>query len=347
MSCPPYRNKVCFQLFLIIITIIDIYSILFYHLHMSAELFVRSEIPPMSWDEFRATHPVGSIALDGYVGEAPMYDPNGPYLNANHHEDVDRLSTLSTAQQILMKTRSGLDRAFTRNGLFVPSVYVNDCDQDVCAAWFLLDNIGEARHPSPALNRFISVAGNLDITAGVYPYDRDLRIIGELAWIFEPYTVFRASGEMDNKDNAQYLSVIESVGSRIRQHLLGRGESTKLDTEYRVVGGGEDWKMIEEIGHDGRVGALVDGIDAYVTVQELDGERWRYTVGRRSEFIPFDVPGLLEYLNQEEGCDDDRWGGSTIIGGSPRVNSSTLSPKQVERLVNKFIGQQSPSIVNS
>ncbi len=302
---------------------------------MSAELHVHSETPPLTWQEFRLTHPAGSIALDGYVGEGPAFDTNGPYLNANHHEGVDRLATLSTAQQILMDTRMGLDKAFTKDGIFAPNVYVNDCDQDVCAAWFLLNNISQTKAPSPILNRFINVAGTLDATAGAFPYDRDLRILAELAWVFEPYTMFRASGEMAKKDNIQYKSVIQSVEGRIQQHLLGRGESAKLDTRYNVVGGGKNWKMIEELGKDGRVGALVDGIDAYVSVQELPDDKWRYTIGRRSQFIPFDVPMLIDRLNEAENCTTDRWGGAAIIGGSPRVNASKLTPQEVEKLINE------------
>lgn len=306
---------------------------------MAAELIVRSDRPPLSWDEFRETHPGGSIALDGYVGEGPQYDAEGPYYNANHHEDVNRLATLSTAQQILMGVRMGLDKAFTTDGKFSPSVYVNDCDQDVCAAWYLLDNISEARHPSASMSRFISVAGVLDVTAGVFPYDRDLRILGELAWVFEPYAEFRASGEINRKDNDQYRSVIQSVGLRIGQHLLGRGDTAKLDTRYKVIGGGREWKLIEEEGKDGRLGALIDGVDAYVTAQE-DGERWRYTIGRRSEFIPFDVPGLLDYFNELEACADDKWGGSNIIGGSPRVEGSSLSPPELEMAINGYIDRE-------
>ncbi|HTE58345.1 MAG TPA: hypothetical protein VK694_06385 [Verrucomicrobiae bacterium] len=307
---------------------------------MSAELIVHSEVPPLTWQEFIETHPVGSIALDGYVGEGPQYEPEGPYLNANHHEGVKRLETLSTAQQILMNVRMGLDKAFTRDGVFAPKVYVNDCDQDVCAAWYLLNHVEQAKTvTNPTLNRFINVAGTLDATAGAFPYDRDLRILGELAWVFEPYTMFRASGEMASKDNEQYRSVIQSVEARIQQHLVGGGESAKIDARYKLVGGGQDWKMIEEVGKDGRVGALVDGIDAYVAVQELPGERWRYTVGRRSEFIPFDVPVLIDRLNQVEACEKDRWGGATIIGGSPRVSGSKLSPAKVEKVINEFIAE--------
>lgn len=80
---------------------------------MSAELIVLAEIPPITWNEFITTYPVGSIALDGFVGRSPCFDANGPYLNANHHEDVNRLATLSTAQQIHMYIRMGLEKAFT------------------------------------------------------------------------------------------------------------------------------------------------------------------------------------------------------------------------------------------
>lgn len=307
---------------------------------MSAELIVLAEIPPITWNEFITTYPVGSIALDGFVGRSPCFDANGPYLNANHHEDVNRLATLSTAQQIHMYIRMGLEKAFTNNGEFSPFVYVNDCDQDVCAAWFLINNISQAKVvTNPALNRFINVAGTLDATAGAFPYDRDLKILGELAWVFEPYTVFRASSEMAHKDNAQHESVIRTVETRIQEHLLGRGDSKKLDTAYKKVGGGKNWTMIEAIGNDGRVGAILDGIDSYVSVQEIGDNKWRYTLGRLSEFIPFDIPSLMHRLNEVEGTKEDKWGGSPIIGGSPRVGGSRLSPNEVEKVINDFLDQ--------
>ncbi len=301
---------------------------------MSAELHVRSEIPPVTWDQFRNTHPIGSIALDGYVIGGPKFDANGPYLNANHHEEVNRLATLSTAQQILMNVRMGVDKTFTTDREFSPDVYVNDCDQDVCTAWYLLEHIDHTRDPAPGLNRFVNVAGTLDATAGAFPYDRKLRTLEEMAWTFDPYTSFRASGEMARKDNAQYEHVIREVGRRITQHLAGNGETVELDLSYEVIGGGENWQMIRELGKDGRVGAIMNGLDAYVSVQELPNEKWRYTLGRRSEFIPFDIPSLLDKLNAGEQNSEDQWGGSDIIAGSPRVGSSKLTPREVEQIIN-------------
>lgn len=305
---------------------------------MSAELIVRSDLPPVTWEEFTTDYPACSIALDGFVSDGPKYQREGPYLNANHHEGVNRLATLSTSQQVLMNIRMGMDKAFSKNGEFCPNVYVNDCDQDVCASWYVLANPDIAKQIShPILNRFIHVAGVMDSTAGAFPYDRSQRVLGELAWIFEPYTQFRASGEMARRDNDQYKSIIFDVADRISQHIQGEGKSIPLDTKYQAVGGGQGWKMIEEQGKDGRVGALLDGIDSYVSVQQIAEDRWRYTIGRRSEFIPFDIPGIVDMLNLAEGNDRDRWGGSDTIAGSPRVGGSKLPPDVVERLINEYL----------
>lgn len=308
---------------------------------MSAELIVRPNTAPMTWEVFKKTHRVGSIALDGYVSGAPQFDYEGPYLNANHHEDVNRLATLSTAQQIQQFIRMGMEESFKVAGEFSPKVYVNDCDQDVCAAWFLLNNIDRAKQPTHMLNRFLNVAGTLDVTAGAYPYPKDLRIIEELAWVFEPYTDFRASDDMAKKNATQYRDVIDAVETRIARHLEGAGKKKRLETDYEIIGGGENWKMIREIGKDGKIGAFMDGINAYVIAKPHGEERWRYSIGRRSEFVPFDVPALIDVLNKAEGCTTDRWGGADIVGGSPRINGSALSPDQLQAIINAFLAQKS------
>lgn len=70
-------------------------------------LHVDLKNPPYAWESFVATKPPFSIALDGYVSTGPRFDATGPYLNANHHEEVDRLSTRATCAQILMALRQG------------------------------------------------------------------------------------------------------------------------------------------------------------------------------------------------------------------------------------------------
>jgi hypothetical protein len=304
---------------------------------MSVELHIEPGRPPGDWEWFLAARPAGSIALDGYLNEPPRFEPVGPYMNIDHHSKVDRMSTLSTAQQVLRNIRMGMTKAFAdENGQFRADVWVNDCDEDVCTSWFLLNHVELSRNGSaPNLNRFVEVAGTLDATSGAFPYDPNLTILEELAWIFEPYSQFRISGEMSQRDERRYRSVIDDVEARIQRHLMGRGDRVKLDTRHEVLGGGKGWAMIKPIGKDGRIGALMEGIDAYVSVQELaETGKYHYSVGRRSAFIPFDVPGILNLLNDAEGNQEDPWGGSDIIGGSPRLGDSRLTPREVEALIN-------------
>ena len=60
------------------------------------------------WAEFCSTHPPYSIALDGYVSGASRFDGRGPWLNLDHHADVDRLATRATcaASLALPSTRA-------------------------------------------------------------------------------------------------------------------------------------------------------------------------------------------------------------------------------------------------
>jgi hypothetical protein len=59
-----------------------------------------------------------------------------------------------------------------------------------------------------------------------------------------------------------------------------------------------------------------------------------YTVGRVSQFIPFDVPRVLAALSAVEGA---TWGGGNTIGGSPRAGGSKLSPKGVEVIISGLL----------
>lgn len=66
--------------------------------------------------------------------------------------------------------------------------------------------------------------------------------------------------------------------------------------------------------------------------------RWAYVLGCTSPFVPFDVHALLRTLNEAEGAGKARWGGSDLVGGSPRVRGSKLSPREVERIINGLLG---------
>jgi hypothetical protein len=307
------------------------------------QLIVEPKTPPIPWEEFVKKAPSRSIALDGYISGGPRYDDEHKILNLNHHEDVDRLATRATCGQVLMAIRQGLFQVFRHDEGPVATVYVNDCDEDVATAWYLLKHHAVCEQAmNPLLNRLVMMEDALDATAGAYPFPADLPVLRELAWVFEPYRRFRLSGGLDRKDAGAYRCVIEDVESRIARHVTGGGGEQALDTRYERLGGGHGWAMVRESGAQARTGMFSDGIRAYVSVRERPDGTFTYVVGRMSQFIPFNLRRIFERCNVAEDSfhneenkrlPGDLWGGGDTIGGSPRVEGSRINPDNLAHLI--------------
>lgn len=299
-------------------------------------LFMRPDVPPMSWQMFCKNSPPNSIAFDGYVHGGPRFSPKGPRMNCNHHEGVDRLATRATCAQTLIAIRQGLLKSFTtENGALLINAYFNDCDQDVCTTWFLLKHSHLVTSAmNPALNRLIMMEDMLDSTAGAYPFPTQLPLLKKLAWVFEPYTQFRTSGELDKKDPMSYTRVITDVELRIMQHILGEGDELELDTAYTVIESFKRWTMVNEIGAQARTGMFGDGIHSFVSVRKHpDKDVWSYVIGLMSPFIPWPANRIISTLNKAEQAVDDLWGGGGTAWGSPRVSGSKIPPKELSRIL--------------
>jgi len=306
---------------------------------MPVVLLMEPKTPPMAWAEFCQKSSPFSIALDGYVSDGPKFDRGGPRANFNHHEGVSRLETRATCGQILMVVRQGLFKCFCDQNGPRAEVYTNDCDEDVCAAWFVLNNTHLTQSTAnPMVNRLIGMVDALDSTAGAYPFRPDLPALQDLAWIFQPYRRFRKDGGLDARCSGDFFGIVADVELRMLQYVTGHGEKIYLDVRYEKIGGGKGWKMIREIGEHGRTGAFGDNVEAYVIVRERADGRMAYTVGRISQFIPFDVPRILTALNKAEANPAHLWGGGDTIGGSPRVSGSKLTPDEVARIINEVNG---------
>lgn len=302
---------------------------------MAITLLARPQDSPMSWKEFCRKTPRFSIALDGYVNDGPRFDPTGPRINFNHHENVSRLETRATCAQVLLAIRQGLFDRFRADGHPQAQAYVNDCDEDVCISWFLLNNNHIAGQLiNPLLNKLVAMEDFLDATAGAYPFPKDLPALQELAWVFDPYRRFRLGGGLDRRRPDDFSGIIADIEHRIMRYIIGKSDKICLDARYEKIGGGKNWTMIKEIGAQARTGAFADGIRAYVAARERPDGKWVYTIGRMSILIPFNVPKILEVLNEAEMFKNDRWGGGDIIGGSPRVNGSALNPDEVTNIIN-------------
>jgi hypothetical protein len=307
---------------------------------MSIELYVDPEVSGKSWPEFLSYCMRFSAALDGYVNVGPRFDATKMVVNFNHHEEVDRLATRATCAQSLMAIRQGMFSSFRDLSGPQLTVYVNDCDEDVCTSWFLLKHHYMVdRTMNPLLNRLVSMEDALDATAGAYPFPADLPALRELAWIFEPYRQFRLNGGLDKRDASSFHSIIVDVENRIMKHVLGQGDRIALDVRYDVIGGGNGWTMVKEVGAHARTGMFGDGIKAYVSVRERANGKYTYTLGKLSPFIPFDLLKLTAAFNKEDPSvsENEKWGGGNNIMGSPRVSGSSLNPDTLARIIKETL----------
>ena len=296
----------------------------------------------ISWDEFIATHPPRSIALDGYVKGSTRRDRKGPYANFNHHEGVDRSSTKATCDQVQYEITMGLFAGFKQEGVPTAHVYINDPDEDTSTAVWLLRNHETVARGDAKINRLVRCEGLLDVSAGAYPIgDTTFRRV--MTWIFAPYNHARFSGRIAVMEEAEMCNVVDAVGQRITQHVFGDGgEEIALTGHYDRIGGGEGWTFTRETGPASRMAMYNDGINAFVSLvaQKPDGS-FVYVVGSRSAWYPFDLARIFAAANAAEPAglvtDDNLWAGGDTIGGSPKKTGSKNHPEIIQQVVNAAI----------
>lgn len=308
---------------------------------MTIELVIHPG-PALTREQFLATHPPYSVALDGYVFGEPFLEmtEGGPYRNFNHHETVDRSCTSATCEQVRRAVVLGFYDLFRHKGDRTAKIFVNDCDQDVCTATWILMNPDRASEPM--VRMFSQIVDLLDMSAGAYPMPHERDLLGQQRWVFEPYQ--RARPNLTGMSGEQMRQVIFDVHHRMDQFVMGRAESMPLIGEYERIGGGDGWTFASVTHQSARERMVSAGVRAAVELfgRTADG-RYMYTVWRRSEYvIGFPVGEILAALNEREGfqpIDANGWGGAATVGGSPRGRGSSLAPEEVERIVNEVVAQ--------
>ena len=262
-----------------------------------------------------------AIALDGCVKGPSQWCPEGPYASMNHHEGVDRGSTRATCEQAVLLVAQGLWETMTRNGVPGADVHVNDCDADVCTAIWALGN--PDRLDEPAVQRLILLEGILDTTGGCWtPPWADSEMLAQLAWAFEPYQGRRDHG--DAIDAAGMTAVVDEVGDRITALVDGRGDRRPAWGEFELVAQRGPVAAVVEHGPYARIAARCAGIET-VVAERRSGDRRVVTIAKTSPFVSTDLNTAYDRLNDLDGCTgDDRWGGSDLVGGSPRGRGTDL-----------------------
>jgi hypothetical protein len=299
----------------------------------------------IEWQDFINSKPNFSIALDGYVKGPPKFLIRGPYANFNHHEGVARIATRSTCAQIYFYICLGLIDTFQKEGKPHAHVYINDVDQDVCLSCWLLKNsekLKGLRFDNP-LFQLILLEDILDASAGAYPINPNNPEIRKLAWIYEPYTEARADGSIYHMSKNEMENIVWSVCDRIDSAISGQSEEIELDTRFETIGGGPGWQLIVEEGPYARTKLFSKRKKAYVALIESNEDAYSYTIGKMSPFVRFPIDRIYEALNRAEGLSSQAncWGGSPIIGGSPRKTGSCLSPAKVEKVINECVKLES------
>lgn len=291
-----------------------------------------------TWGEFLANTPRRSIALDGIVRGGPRFDEATLHQNFDHHDGVVREATMSTAMQVFYAIKGGIARTFTKQSLVV----VNDTDQDTALAVWLLRNHAkfEGSQSIPHVNRLLALTDRLDITGGAFPMNLDDDLIQNHNYVFGAYTALRKSGKLAEANEAELQDNLEATLARLDQFLMGASDKAELDTRHEILHSTPEYKIIDEIGgNEARYWLFSQGLDAFVSLvaRRSDG-RFVYTIGRRSQYIPFPIIHLYKDLSDAEGLSlNEGWNGSTIIGGSPRAQGSKLTWQEIQQIVDRRI----------
>ncbi len=309
---------------------------------MGIEGLILPKVPPMSWEEFKKEYHPFSIGLDGFIAAGPEFQSKsegGPRANFNHHEDVDRDSTLATCMQVFNAIRTGMIKEFTDER---PTItwYANDCDEDICMSSWLLKNHERAKPVhNVLLNKLVNLTNLQDMHSGLWPLPQESKVLRTLAWIYNPYRQARLNGTVDSRDPDRFWQVILDVHNRIDKYLANEGSDMDLNLEFRNMGGGEGWKMVEEVGEHARNGFLDKGITAFISVRYRNDGKYNYSFCRLSKFVPFPVPFILQRLNEIENLTNSpyQYGGGTNTGGSSRVTGTKLSPPEMINYVNEIL----------
>lgn len=299
----------------------------------------------VTWEWFCQNTPPNSIALDGLIWDVgPCWDEEGLHLNFDHHNMVERESTMSTAMQVMFAIKGDM---FNRLGRPI-RIYINDPDQDTTfAVWLLLKHKQfESTHSHPNINRLLTLNDRLDITGGAYPMNLDDQLVRQHNWVFGHYSALRKSGDLATASETVMRNTLEADLRNLDQFFIGgRVEELELDTRHEILYKSPrfGYTIVDEIGgNSARYYLFSKGLlDGYVSLvaRRPDG-RYVYAVGRKNRYTKFPLPKFYPALNAAEPKFSNRamrWGGSNIVGGSDRDFGSIFAPQELPAVLDSIL----------
>ena len=276
--------------------------------------------------EFSQLQP-NSIALDGAVRGCHLNFQNNRWSFDHHAENQPSLSTRSSAMQVLLALRAGLDVTSIEN------VFVSSIDADSVTATALVMNP--------------SLAGNEDVIKYVTMYLDTIDSMGP-------------AGALQNNPMSFHYSLKAPFKAELTTELL----LEKVQVFMSLVEGGDLFKespprknpcTLVSISNNGDVVSIEEGEFSFTDIYLRDNVGILYspqkvTVGIKSSFVSnknMARDGLFELFDYAEvvkGAQVDenlklvnKWGGKDLVGGSPFKGETLLTVEEVVTIFTNWL----------
>ena len=265
-----------------------------------------------------------SVALDGMV-QGPVMGDEEDRWSFDHHAGCARLVTQATCEQVWTATRLGFKWAGR-------DVWINDLDGDTVLSLYVIHTAVNGVIPPADLGSLVRAVGLMDAhgPAAIVLMTPEERALADT---FYHGVIYPTLGRNVQERFGEWRELLEECHDGIDRLLSGeleraqpKPEPVEMILEKQV--GSLKLAVAECPGFGGFVKLYGGGYDVVILTTEAAGGTRRYTLGKVSDLVPFNLSALLGRLNELE----DGWGGSSSIGGSPRKEggeSSLLLPELV------------------
>jgi hypothetical protein len=279
---------------------------------------IKLLLQPISFDKMKSN----SIALDGAVRGCHL-DINSNRWSFDHHDEGQAsISTRSTAMQVLLAIRAGLDVTKIEN------VFVSSVDADSVIATGLI------MRPELANNSSVIelIALHLDSVDSMGP-------AGALSNDNLAFHFALRAGFKEELSTELLLSKVDLFFSLVDNGKLFEANSTLPKEKSWLMSFQPDGSYYEEEFGEFNMGDLYLKSPVGILFNEETG---KVTVGAKSSFVTdknFLEGGLFQRLNWMEEARDGTpgWGGKDLIGGSPFKVGTKLSRHDVAHVFSNFL----------
>ncbi|MGA8241376.1 MAG: CPBP family intramembrane glutamic endopeptidase [Desulfobacterales bacterium] len=298
--------------------------------------------------------PPGTIYLDGVAQSEPFLDHEKKIYNLDHHEGCVRTFTLATCEQALVMILKGLD---LRDREW--QIYANEPDLDTILAIWLIFNHQRISRKEPMYLRFlyalVRLEGVIDALGlelkefSALPPEHLRRTQRVIDFLRKDEIQLKKDGLWGDVDFLEYTaSILHKIDRIIYKSteftdFKGIKELARVDlTGDRLVVVVESDTGIYEL--EPHLNNLYGTRLGLVVLQRSPGA---YTLRRMDLFMPGDLEPVYERLNFIDPAvkcrsQNNRWGGSADIGGSPRASGTSLTPSEIAQACRDAL--QKPSI---